>query len=799
MYKFKILSFILIFSLNSFSNDFFDVAMPEGFEDLSESQRTIIDYYYGNRFIGAFYTTYDSNNLTIEDPGTLVAQIGNFKNPDKILNELRNSKPSNTDEVCDRGLKPPECGIITPKSIGFIFNESLFRVDIFIHPNEQEIIGLGGPRYLKQPEDRFHSLSLFSGAFEDTNETDETYNLNLNQVFAYGNKRIHGDFEYSGEYASPFQMDQLFIQRDKKDFRYSFGYLNTNAFQLLPQSDILGLMVETNLDTRVDLEHSSTSPLIIYLSQLSQVSVFRGSQLLISSMYPAGTHEINTTQFPEGAYEVELKITEASGVVRNEKRYIVKSFILPPRKTHVFFLEGGIIQDSEDELGGYKTTGKNSFTIGDRYRFSKNWGYNLALALKDTKTFLNTGLVGIFNTNTLSLDHIINNKDDWGVNGFVQTQIGQFFTSLNYSKFSSEVEETENALDFDLGNFDQYTVQTGYQWDRLRILVSANSRKDRGEEREYSYGPVIEYPFTLKDGSSLRMVTNINYNSEDEMALSINFDMNFFRNKGFNAQGSLGGSRIENKEEEAESDLDFSGQLDYQTGRAGNKFAVINTVNRVSEVSSYEIKTLYTGKAGQYELYSNYSDQEFNKFRNGGTFALNLGINSDGLAFGGDGLYESGIIIKLNKNPKNFEYYVFINGVNKGIITSGDELFVSLAPYQVYNIWLKSKDEKGGIGDFNGEERQVTLYPGILETIEYDIKSIYVLISKIKLRNGEVVSNALVDGPSGYAETDGSGFFQGDIKEGTKFLSIKKYNCKIDLSSLEISKPIKVVEELLCD
>ena len=52
--------------------------VPPGFEDLAGPQRSLVDIYYGSRFLGSQIATYTPQTIRLSDPAQIVRLIGDI-------------------------------------------------------------------------------------------------------------------------------------------------------------------------------------------------------------------------------------------------------------------------------------------------------------------------------------------------------------------------------------------------------------------------------------------------------------------------------------------------------------------------------------------------------------------------------------------------------------------------------------------------------------------------------------------------------------------------------------------------
>ena len=94
----------------------------------------------------------------------------------------------------------------------------------------------------------------------------------------------------------------------------------------------------------------------------------------------------------------------------------------------------------------------------------------------------------------------------------------------------------------------------------------------------------------------------------------------------------------------------------------------------------------------------------------------------------------------------------------------------------------------------------MTLYPGNVEKLTYEVQPIIVLITRIVLSDNSPASRMRIDNAVGYAVTDEDGWLQAEIG-GDELLQVSKQGkaiCSIDLPPLEIEQGIAFIDSLTC-
>jgi hypothetical protein len=96
--------------------------------------------------------------------------------------------------------------------------------------------------------------------------------------------------------------------------------------------------------------------------------------------------------------------------------------------------------------------------------------------------------------------------------------------------------------------------------------------------------------------------------------------------------------------------------------------------------------------------------------------------------------------------------------VPRGTISGGKKLTLFLEPYKVYDVRLRPRGD--GIASFDTTPKSVTLYPGNVSEVDWNVTPLFVLFGRAVADNGKPIGNADIAGPHGIGRTDGDGYFQ---------------------------------------
>ena len=101
--------------------------------------------------------------------------------------------------------------------------------------------------------------------------------------------------------------------------------------------------LRAQIDTRLDRDEVLGSPVVVYLDQRARVDVVRDGRVLYSAIYEAGNQAIDTSNLPDGSYDIILRIDEPGRPEREERRFFSKSRQIPSLGRTDFFVFGGLL------------------------------------------------------------------------------------------------------------------------------------------------------------------------------------------------------------------------------------------------------------------------------------------------------------------------------------------------------------------------------------------------------------------------------------------------------------------------
>jgi hypothetical protein len=289
----------------------------------------------------------------------------------------------------------------------------------------------------------------------------------------------------------------------------------------------------------------------------------------------------------------------------------------------------------------------------------------------------------------------------------------------------------------------------------------------------------------------------------------------FFEEDDYNLQAGLRISRIEARQNLSIRPQYLSSKSDGETDQGPVVFANVSKSYEDSDygeitLSSFFSEELDRSTAGirgenlsslgridtQFEHVDDDERGSFLRYR--GNQNTNILINNGKLAFGGQRNTDSGVILELQGPTANEPFEIFVDGQPRGIAKIGKRTVLPLAAFKTYRVSIRSISDE--ILHFDEGPRSVTLYPGNVETLTYQVEPIIVLITRIELDNGSPAARMKIKNAIGYAVTDQDGWLQAEIS-GKEALEITKNGdtvCIIELPELETNQGVAFVDSLVC-
>ena len=772
--------------------------VPEGFEDFFDPQTTVVDVFYGGVYLVSTLATYTPESIQFDIPEEVSEQLDNLLNPSLVATLLQQPLEPNQGLVCyDQDQE--DCGMLTPDEVGVIFDDGRFRVDLFINPALLAVQESLPDKYLPPATTDFSYISNLAGTLSGSNEGDN-FSLQGVSYFSKQEQRVNAIWNIDNDDGAA--VTRLFWQRDEQDHQYQAGWFSSNSRYLdfVGTVELLGVSYSTSLNSRTDLESVRGTPLQVFLSTRSRVNLIRDGRIVSSNFYGAGNQLLNTSALPEGAYEVEIQIIDLSGREQVIRRFYSKTPRIPPSGQDLYFVEAGDVTRIGRNVAFPES--ESAFTIrgGFSRRVKDNLGVDVAGAFAESEAVVESGLYYLESNYSLQPKLMLSTGGDVGLSLISFARYGLLSSSYSLrSIWSDNHEDTSGDYRLITGALMSHNVSINYPIaeGQLSFNASINRQGDEPEDSTYSLSydrGLYKHLFTQLD-----LTSELTISDDDSLFL---IRLNWRQTKNRLTHNAFSSIRTEDNEQRDTTFLRAGYNASWNDGDLyPNDLTsrVDVSVDRFNQRLGGEVA--YRADIGRARLALEHqidSENNLNTTSYVGSFATNIAGEQKAYGWGGEEASQAGVLLSVEGDVEDTFFDVIINKRQQGQAKAGKTTFIPLSPYETYDVQLKDRGTR--FIAFDDKPRQITLYPGNVESFIWSADSLKVVIGRLVrmvpdcvVEEGvdiasqehcwKPVSNAQLQGVHGWASTDEFGYFQAEVKQSVNQIVAKRkdFNCHANL------------------
>ncbi|UCE90440.1 MAG: TcfC E-set like domain-containing protein, partial [Pseudomonadota bacterium] len=683
-------------------------AVPEGFEFLLEEQESVVDVYFGGRYVTSADARFTPDTVTFDDPAALVQQFPNVLDSKAVEKALTGALTTHQERRC---YFPGQagCGTLEPEVAGVIFDPDRFRADVFVNPIHLAVRGAVLDPYLPASDAGWSFIQTFNYAFdgEDSDVVEDSNLYSLSQLsYKENSLRMVGNYTDQDD----AQIDTLAGQRDWRGKRYQLGWFLTDSQDLRfgQETDILGFRFGTSLDTREDLRQSTGNQIQVFLQSRGEVSLFKDDRLISTRIYDAGNQILDTSDLPGGSYDVEIRIRDAGGE-RTETRFYIKTQRIPPADMPLYFFEAGEINRRTTEQTLPEGTGEYLGRGGVNWRLNDHNAVFGGLSATGDDAVGQFGWLGLGRGYDVSLSGAVGNEDRYGVDTEFRFNWKGMWLSGNYRRIWGN----ENA---DVGIFDllgpiqeqfgaSLTAPVGV--GRITLNGRYNDRPNQEIVRTATLG--YETPSWRFGDSSLQLRFEYTRDDHDDFArVSLRWRMNR-------------GHWSYNVTPEYVYEDTSSGEVNDWRATAGANWdsrEMFSSDVRAGVVATRDVNFESVGAdvdwGGRYGRARFQTERVFGEqddfTRHNGNLGTSFIVAGKRAALGGKEQNQAALVVNLEGDPDTDAFFdILVDGVRRGTVRPGNRVVLTLRPFETYRVRLRARGE--AFVHFDDREHSVTLYP----------------------------------------------------------------------------------------
>lgn len=763
-----------------------EVGVPAGFEDLSGPQQALVDVYFGDRKLGQTMIVHRPGSVRFEEPDRLIALLPELAEPAIIRASLAaEDLPSNAHKVCMPGANPAECGRLMPEVAGVIFDEQHFRVDVFVNPRLLKIEEATQIAYLPKPQAGVAVVNALSAVMSGSSSGERNYNLQNRLIVGDADKRLRADLAYSSAFG--VQADQLVAELDRPGWRFSGGAFWAPGSSLVGRRKILGIGAETQFDTRLDKDEMRGNPLVVFLGQRAKVDILRDGRVIASRIYDGGNQSLDTSGLPDGAYEVVLRIEEASGAVRKERRFFTRNRQIAPMGQRLFHAYVGLMID--DQSRKFLAPTSTPFAqVGAGWRLSPRIALDATVLATDKTVLGEAGVTWISPEVQFRLGGIVSSNGARGGQFHVSSSGNSRFNfdfDLRHIQPGKAALPGRQAASLDLfANHDlaalpiarsTYTQLAGslnYSLSGGQIGVAGNWRRERGTATTYNAGPWIRWNLIRKGPWNLLFSGDYSTSSQGNAGYA-GLTLRFQGSR--TAIGSDAGFRTRRPSGEAPST---------EAARSGPVGSLNASWNRdqpggtdIELAAGYDRdldQQLINGRALLRTTNAQFSGDVVHSLGDAGGTQYSLGLQTTlaarggNLALVGKNPNDSMIMVGVDGGPAQSRFEVLVDEMPMGTVRSGGKLALAVTPYRQYKVRIRPTG--ADLLHYDGTARRIGLYPGNVAHLEWPVSRLVALFGQLEFTDGRPVAGANIRSEGGIGQTDDRGYFQIETAEGAELV-----------------------------
>lgn len=786
----------------SISDDIFSITVsnqvPPGFEDLAGPQTNQVDVFFQNKHLLSTIATYDFETLSFQNPQIIVDRIEDLIDPNAILGLISKPLPNNTDLLCLASSSNDDCGTLQPNIVGIIFDESRFRVDLFVNSLQLKTKDVYSTKFLPPAEEKLSTIHILNLNLSGTDETDDRFNMQADSMLAFGDARVKVQSNYTD--SEDFIVDEFSVQKDNPGWEAEAGVFSTEsqATNFFSEQDILGARVKTSTNTRTDLDISTGTSIFIFLSQRSRVEVFKDSRLIDARFYDAGNRQLDTSRFPDGAYQVSVRIREDNGRERTEEYFFVRNAALPPIGEPQYYAEIGKINDTQQDSTLPETTSNYLIHAGGAIRLKDNLAVEAEIANANNESMAQLGLVHLKAGLESHLNVMTTTESDWGLSLRETWNTEKFVLNLDIRHVSMGNSNSDpDSFDFVTTDRTQISSTVTHELFGGRTYWRYRHNDSGGTQKSETYS--VRYVRRIFQNNKYQVDWDFEANKDsDDYLIGANINFRFRKgNNEFRLSPGLQARKANNN-----SDSDIVGETAWLHTQQNPTIGRLQSRlfhTRDNQVSTSGINVSSESRYGNNEIELNHTREASRKFFGYSMRSqFNLASDFKAVSLGGAEYSRSAVIIDLAGQPKGAKFEIYVDRQSAGYAQVGSKTVLPLPAYDTYDIRLESRSN--AFLTFDESPRQVTLYPGNVNTMSWQIDRVLVLIGRALDIDGKPIEYARFKNIGTFSGTDDRGWFQIETGKTDSLVLQKKdgSQCEITLDEYDDSEDVHVFNDLTC-
>lgn len=750
---------------------------PQGFASLAEPRQVLADVYHGGKKIAETSIIARPGFVRFQDPQSIVAAIPSLSEPATIGTALTGELPANSGLVCSE-FKGSDCGKLSPESAGIIFDESRFRIDLFVNPRLLQTILPVDDGYLQSPARSFSMTSSMGLSLSGSVDGHQSYNVQNRTILAMGNARLRASSSFSSGLG--LVADDFVAEVERRNLRYSAGMFWIPGLEMVGQRRIIGAGVTTQVDTRIDKDLLEGTPLFLFLDRAARVEIFADGRLLDSRVYEAGNNQIDTSQLPGGAYSLLLRINQTDGSVREERRFFARNAQIAPVGRPIYFAFAGLLAKTRRNRP-FSPSQTLLYQAGMAHRLSSSVALDAMVVGTQHKSLLELGGYFLSRRVRTRAAALISTRGDKGALLQLGTS-GSGPLSFNFDlrriwsgdgkpliplPIQGENFDFQGPFPSQLG-YGSYTQMSGSVGYRVRngfLALTGAFRRDGSERSDYSIGPSLSVPLAQRHGLQVLFQADAQRTRSGTSAYAGFRLLKTAHGKSVIASAGYASvrARTSNATSSARPVGSIAGEWSHQSDGRTEMNLGLGAERTVADTHLRGHGAAH-GPLGSVrgDLIHHFGDRSATHY--GLSLQTGIAANASSAAIGGRELTQSALMVTVEGQAEGAAFDVLVDEEPHGRIATDRRLPIYLQAYRSYSVRLKPVN--AAAVSYDGQATEITLFPGTVRSVRWAVQRTFTLFGQAVDKDGAPIGIAQVETRHGIGQTDEHGYFQVDIAEG---------------------------------
>lgn len=857
------LTFLLAFSGSlSFAKDMpksgfiIDDKPPVGFDDKKMlEQHTVVSINYQGKFLLNTPVIFNDKTIIFTKPVQVLSKIKDLKedkNTQAIFKNILSKPIKFTDlKTCEKLQDKSTCEARNPKIFGVVLDAQNYQASVWVN---HKYISINPVHHFKLPE-ATAGLSLTNGMnmflekypkfLEALWRNYTKVSLRNHSLMLRTHVRAHKEYDTDNTDAyGQFGIEQVAYHSYNKGYYLSAGMLSSQGSSLISGSNYLGASIQ-NFGI-VSNKSAQATPVLLYLSTPSNISIYKGQQLISVQQLPAGNQYLDTSSFPIGSYQIDMKITDQFMHERHLSQFFVKQSDQGLTGNINYSFGVGVIQREDQNTSSAIHHDFSHPIYANIPLLSLDWvgRINDKFALKNyivsdvSVTYGTLGLESYLGPLHITPGGVFSSIGDRGAFIDSNLSLGHFNAYLQYLRLfnvhaaAADLLNNSQGSQFDgdiiASNFNPLTIaksqlntSISYYWNKTSLSLGYSLYKmigSSGDSHSLNFG--VTQSLLQSDSGQLQLTLNGSCNNLNgdgsQYVLTIAYQ---FATPTFMGNLSLGTHHSDGKKLTQNNETSISGSVSKTVnfGEINQNHAIFALAGN-SQGKSHAIGAnmdYYSDPIHGFAAFGLTNSPDTQRTQSVvAQFDSSFSVTSDRLAWGSDQSHYTGVMVNLtaplDKQDKDdkvkLEYFgrfkntalstkaskpisaeILIDNEPVTVVSSNHPRAIYLSPYHQYDIKIQSLD--ASLYDYDKSTKKVSLYEGNIIPLTWVFSHEYLLFANIEhLVAGKWVplKNALLKTDHDYDKTNEDGFIQATLTDKNKelvFIDEDFNSCKVNLSS----------------